>query len=91
MNDTQFNEFMNQVSTILYYTCLVIIVTGGMVLAIVYKQYKKSKKEFELFESGLRERFLRKYGHHYYFRNLDQLEKDAERMRNLKEETPFND
>lgn len=86
MTDIQFNELMNRVSTIIYYSCLVIGVTATLLSVFAYRQYRKSKKELELFESEIRQRFLKKHGHHNYFKDLNELEKDAERVRELNSE-----
>lgn len=75
MTDIQFNELMNRVSTIIYYSCLVIGVTATLLSVFAYRRYRKSKKELELFESEIRQRFFKKHGHHNYFMNLNKLNK----------------
>ena len=42
--DMQFEEFWNQLTIIVYWTCTAIIFVGTIVLIISYTKWKKAKK-----------------------------------------------
>jgi len=84
--DMQFEEFWNQLTIIVYWTCTAIIFVGTIVLIISYAKWKKAKKACDEFDRKIREMFFEKYGHYNYFKKLEDLEKDAEKIKKLKGE-----
>jgi hypothetical protein len=82
--DVQFEEFWNQLSMIVYWTCTVLIAVGLILLSITHSQWKKARRECQLQNERLERWFFETYGHKNIFKPLDQLKKDAEEVSKLK-------